>query len=212
MLTLYAWPTPNGQKLFLMLEELGEAYETRFVNIAKNEQFEPAFLKIAPNNKIPAIVDPDAADGPLALFESGAILQYLADKHGRFIAPSGKARWHAIQWLHWQIGGFGPMLGQLGYFGLRAQEKVPPAISRFTEEASRLLGVLDGRLGEARYLAGDEYSIADIATYPWARAAASSFKALLGDAVSNAANFARWLDEVGARPAVERAMAIKPPA
>lgn len=212
MLTLHAWPTPNGQKLFIMLEELGEPYETRFVNLGKNEQFDPEFLKIAPNNKIPALVDDSAEGGPLALFESGAILQYLADKYGRFLAPAGHDRWHAIQWLHWQMGGLGPMLGQLGYFGLRAEEKVPQAIDRFSEEARRLIGVLDKRLGEARYLAGKDYSIADIATYPWAKGAASFFTALLGETIANATNLARWLDEVGSRPAVERALAIKPPA
>jgi len=212
MLTLHAWPTPNGQKIFIMLEELGEPHEIRFVNISKNEQFDPEFLKIAPNNKIPALVDDEAEGGPLALFESGAILHYLADKYGRFLAPSGHSRWHAVQWLHWQMGGLGPMLGQLGYFGLRAEEKVPQAIARFTEEAARLIGVLDKRLGEARYLGGEDFSIADIATFPWARGAASFFTTLLAEPIGKAANLARWLDEVGNRPAVQRAMAIKPPA
>jgi len=212
MITLYAWPTPNGQKLFIMLEELGAPYETRFVNLARNEQFDPAFLKIAPNNKIPAIVDDSGQGEPLAMFESGAILEYLADKHGRLLAPSGTPRWRALQWLHWQIGGLGPMLGQLGFFGLRSETKAPLAISRFSEEAARLIGVLDGRLHEARYLAGGEYSIADIACYPWAKAASVSFRGLIGEALDKAANLQRWLDEVGARPAVARAMAIKPPA
>ncbi len=212
MLTLYAWPTPNGQKLLIMLEELGQPYETRFVNLGKNEQFDPEFLRIAPNNKIPALVDSAAEGGPLALFESGAILSYLADKYGRFLAPAGHARWHAIQWLHWQVGGFGPMLGQLGYFGLRAEEKVPQAIDRFTEEARRLIGVLDKRLGEARHLAGEAYGIADIATYPWAKSATSFFAPLLGETIDQATNLARWLGEIASRPAVVRAMAIKPPA
>lgn len=211
MLTLHAWPTPNGQKLFIMLEELGEPYETRFVNLGKNEQFDPQFLKIAPNNKIPALVDSAAEGGPLALFESGAILNYLADKHGRFLARTGHARWHAIQWLHWQVGGLGPMLGQLGYFGLRAPEKLPPAIDRFTEEARRLIGVLDHQLGATRHLAGEEYGIADIATYPWAKSAAAFFTPLLGETIDQATNLARWLDQVSARAAVVRAMAIKPP-
>lgn len=211
MLTLYVWPTPNGQKLFIMLEELGEPYETRFVNIANGEQFAPDFLKISPNNKIPALVDTGAASGPVALFESGAILQYLAELHGRFL-PEGQGRWQALQWLYWQVGGLGPMLGQLGYFGMRAEEKVPIAITRFSEEAGRLIGVLNERLGEARYLAGEDYGIADMAAYPWARAAATHFTALLGDRIGQAIHLARWLGEVGARPAVERAMAIKPPA
>lgn len=211
MLTLHAWPTPNGQKLFIMLEELGEPYETRFVNLGKNEQFRPDFLKISPNNKIPALVDTGAKGGPVSLFESGAILHYLADKYGRFL-PEGKSKWQALQWLHWQVGGLGPMLGQLGYFGLRAEEKLPQAINRFSEEAGRLIGVLDTRLGEARYLAGDEYSIADIAAYPWAKAAATHFTALLHDRIGQATRMTRWLDEIGSRPAVERAMSIKPPA
>jgi GST-like protein len=211
MITLYAWPTPNGQKLFIMMEELGRPYETRFVNLGRNEQLEPEYLKISPNNKIPAIVDDESGEGPISLFESGAILEYLADKYGRFLAPSGKARWQMLQWLHWQIGGLGPMLGQLGFYGLRSEEKVPLAITRFSEEAARLIGVLDRRLGEARYLGGEDYGIADIAAFPWARAANVNFRSLIGDALDKATHIERWLDEVGARPAVERAMAIKPP-
>lgn len=212
MITLHAWPTPNGQKLFIMLEELGQPYETRFVNIGKDEQFQADFLRIAPNNKIPAIVDDEGAEGPISLFESGAILEYLADKHGRFLAPSGAARWQTLQWLHWQIGGLGPMLGQLGFFGLRSEEKAPLAIGRFSEEAARLIGVLDRRLGEAAYVSGDDYGIADIAAFPWARAASANFRNLIGEALDQAGNLARWLDDVGARPAVVRALAIKPPA
>lgn len=211
MLTLYAWPTPNGQKAFLMLEELGEPYETSFVNIAKNEQFECDFLKISPNNKIPALVDMGAANGRVSLFESGAILHYLAEKYGRFI-PAGQDKWKALQWLYWQVGGLGPMLGQLAYFGMRADEKLPHAIKRFSDEADRLFGVLDKRLGEVRYLAGEDYSIADMAAYPWAQAAATRFTTLVGDRIGQATHVRRWLGEVGARPAVERAMAIKPPA
>lgn len=212
MITLYAWPTPNGQKLFLMLEELGQPYETRFVHIGRNEQFAADFLRISPNNKIPAIVDDDGEDGSIALFESGAILEYLADKYGVFLAPGGPARWQALQWLHWQIGGLGPMLGQLGFYGLRSEEKAPLPIGRFSEEATRLIGVLDRRLGETRHIGGEDYGIADIAAYPWARAASVNFRNLIGEALDKAANVARWLEEVGARPAVERAMAIKPPA
>ena len=211
MIKLYAWPTPNGQKLLIMLEELGEGYETHFVHLGRDEQFDPAFLAISPNNKIPAIVDQAADGGPIAMFESGAILTYLADKTGRFLAPTGAARWQAMQWLHWQVGGLGPMLGQLAFYGLRAEEKAPLPIRRFTDEATRLLGVLDRRLGEARFLAGDDYSIADIATYPWMKAASTNFTPLIGDALAASNNIARWLDEVGARPAVIAAMAIKPP-
>ncbi len=212
MITLYAWPTPNGQKLFIMLEELGQPYATHFVHIGRNEQFAADFLKISPNNKIPAIVDDEGEGGSISLFESGAILEYLADKSGRFLAPSGKPRWEARQWLHWQVGGLGPMLGQLGFYGLRSEEKAPLPIRRFSEEATRLIGVLDRRLGEARHIGGEDYGIADIAAYPWTRAASVNFRTLIGEALDKAANVARWLEEVGARPAVERAMAIKPPA
>lgn len=212
MVTLYTWPTPNGQKILIMLEELGAPYDTRFVNLGANEQFDPAFLAIAPNNKIPALVDDDAPGGSLAIFESGAILQYLAETSGRFLAPSGAARWAALQWLHWQIGGLGPMLGQLGFFALRAEEKSPLAIGRFTEEATRLLGVLDRRLGEARHLGGEDYGIADMANYPWVKGATTFFREPLAAALADAGNITRWLAEVEARPAVQRAMAIKPPA
>jgi GSH-dependent disulfide-bond oxidoreductase len=136
------------------------------VNIGKDEQFAPDFLKISPNNKIPAIVDDAGLDGPLAIFESGAILTYLAEKSGRFLAPSGPARYKALEWLHWQIGGLGPMLGQLGFFAVRSPEKAPLAIDRFTTEAERLLGVMERRLAEAPYLAGEDYTIADMACYP----------------------------------------------
>ncbi|WP_026359376.1 glutathione S-transferase N-terminal domain-containing protein [Sphingomonas sp. PR090111-T3T-6A] len=211
MLVLHSWTTPNGRKVPILLEELGLAYEIHFVDISKNEQFEPDFLAIAPNNKIPALVDYGAEDGPLSIFESGAILTYLADKHGRFLAPHGHARWKAMEWLYWQVGGLGPMLGQLGFFAVRSKEKAPLAIHRFTEEAERLLGVLERRLGEARYLAGDDYTIADIAAYPWMVGAATVQKEVLADAFRNKPAIARWMDELGARPAVQRGMAIKPP-
>src|ERR1700728_4660936 len=145
MLDLYTWNTPNGRKVPILLEELGAAYRTHLVNIGKNEQFTPEFLAISPNNKIPALVDDEAVGGKLSLFESGAILTYLADKHGRFLATEGSARWKAMEWLHWQIGSLGPMLGQLGFFAVRSPEKAPLAIARFTEEADRLLGVMNRR-------------------------------------------------------------------
>ena len=158
MITLYTWSTPNGRKISILLEELGLPYEVRPVNIGKDEQFDPAFLAIAPNNKIPAIVDHDAEGGPLSLFESGAILTYLADKTGRFLAPSGPARWRTLEWLFWQVGGLGPMLGQLGYFAGRAPEKLPLAIGRFSDEARRLLGVMETRLAASSYLGGADYT------------------------------------------------------
>jgi GST-like protein len=211
MLVLHSWTTPNGRKVPILLEELGLAYEIHFVDISKNEQFEPDFLAIAPNNKIPALVDYSAEEGPLSIFESGAILTYLADKHGRFLAPHGHARWKAMEWLHWQIGSLGPMLGQLGFFAVRSREKAPLAIQRFTEEADRLLGVLERRLTEARYLAGDDYTIADIAAYPWMVAATTVQKDALAGVLAGKDAIARWMAELAARPAVQRGMAIKPP-
>jgi GST-like protein len=208
MIKLYTWTTPNGRKISVMLEELGLPYELHPVDIGKNEQFAPAFLAISPNNKIPAIVDTEAAGGPLAIFESAAILTYLADKTGRFLAREGHARWKALEWLAWQIGGIGPMFGQLGFFAVRSKEKAPLAITRFTEECDRLLGVMEKRLGEAPYLAGDEYTIADIACYPWTDAATSYLAAPLGESMKTKPNVKRWLEAVGARPAVQRGMQI----
>lgn len=208
MIQLYTWSTPNGRKISIALEELGLPYVAHPVNIGQDEQFAPDFLKISPNNKIPAIVDDEAEGGPLSIFESAAILIYLADKTGRLLAPSGAARYRALEWLSWQIGGLGPMLGQLGFFAKRAPEKAPVAIERFTTESGRLLGVMDRRLGEARYLAGDEYTIADISCYGWTLAATSFLGDVLADDVTKAGNVKRWLDEVGARPAVQRGMQV----
>lgn len=208
MITLYTWTTPNGRKVSIMLEEIGYAYEAVSVNIGKDEQFAPDFLAIAPNNKIPAIVDHDAPGGPLAIFESGAILTYLAETSGQLLPASGPARWRTLQWLHWQIGGLGPMLGQLGFFARRSEEKAPLAIARFTDEADRLLGVMERRLGESRYLGGDDYSIADIACYGWTVAATTMLAEPLGPTMARIPAIRRWLDEVGARPAVQRGMAV----
>lgn len=208
MITLYTWTTPNGRKIAIMLEEVGLPYTVRPVNIGKDEQFSPEFLKVSPNNKIPAIVDDDAPGGPLSIFESGAILTYLAERTGRFLAPSGPERYKALEWLHWQIGGLGPMLGQFGFFAVRSDEKAPLAIRRFTEEADRLLRVMDRRLGEAPYLAGADYSIADIAAYPWTVAATTFLKDALGRTLAAVPNVHAWLERVGARPAVARGMEI----
>ncbi len=208
MIDLYTWGTPNGRKVSIMLEELGQPYAVHPVNIGREEQFAPKFLAISPNNKIPAIVDPDAPGGPLSLFESGAILTYLAEKTGRFLAPSGPARYHALEWLYWQVGGLGPMFGQLGFFAVRSSEKAPLAIQRFTDEAERLLGVMELRLSGAAYLAGDDYSIADIASYPWALAATTTLAPALVGVIEDKPDFQRWLRNVGARPAVQRGMAI----
>ena len=208
MIDLYTWGTPNGRKASIMLEELGLAYAVHPVNIGRDEQFDPKFLAISPNNKIPAIVDSDGPGGPLSLFESGAILTYLAEKTGRLLAAKGAARYKALEWLAWQVGGLGPMFGQLGFFAVRSTEKAPLAIERFTDEAERLLGVMELRLSEAAYLAGDDYSIADIASYPWALAATTYLAPALGEVVKEKPEFQRWLKNVGARPAVQRGMAI----
>ena len=178
------------------------------MNIGQDEQFAPEFLCISPNNKIPAIVDEDAEGGPLAVFESGAILTYLAEKTGRLLAPSGPARYAALQWVHWQMGGLGPMLGQLGFFAVRSKEKAPLAVDRFTTECGRLLGVMDGRLKEAPYLAGADYSIADIACYAWTLAATTFLKDALGRELDGKDAVRAWLDRVGARPAVQKGMAV----
>ncbi len=206
MITLHTWTTPNGRKPIILLEELAVPYETVPVDIGKDEQFRPEFLKLSPNNKIPAILDDEAEGGPLSLFESGAILTYLADKYGRFLAPSGAARWQATQWLHWQIGGLGPMLGQLGFF---AKQDDAFALERFVKEADRLLTVLDRQLAGAQYVAGDDYTIADIACYTWVMAAGERLKDTLGDRLDKP-DLQRWLALVGARPAVRKGMAWKP--
>jgi GST-like protein len=208
MITLYTWTTPNGRKASIMLEELGLAYQVKPINIGKDEQFAPDFLKIAPNNKIPAIVDDEAEGGPLAVFEGGAILVYLAEKTGKLLAASGPARYKALEWTFWQTGGLGPMLGQLGFFAMRSKDKPPEAIERFTTESARLLGVLDKRLSEAPYLAGDDYSIADIAAYGWTFAASTMLRQAAPDAWGDTPSIDRWLKAVGARPAVQRGMAV----
>jgi GST-like protein len=208
MITLHTWTTPNGRKVPIMLEELGWPYEVRTVDLSKDEQHAPDFLKISPNNKIPAIVDHDAEGGPLAIFESGAILTYLAEKSGRLLAASGPERYKALEWLHWQIGSLGPMLGQLGYFAKRAEEKTPAAIARFTEEGERLLGVMERRLKESAYLGGEAYSIADIAAYPWTLAATTFLQEPLAQALQDKEAIRRWLQMVGERPAVQRGMAV----
>ncbi|MES2538074.1 MAG: glutathione S-transferase N-terminal domain-containing protein [Pseudomonadota bacterium] len=208
MITLHTWTTPNGRKISIMLEELGISYEVRPINIGQDQQFTPEFLAISPNNKIPAIVDDEADGGPLSVFESGAILTYLAEKHGRFLDASGPARYKTLEWLHWQIGGLGPMLGQLGFFEVSSKEKSALASTRFTTEAERLLGVMDKRLSEATYLAGDNYSIADIAAYPWIFSATTRLKDVLGESLAQKTSIQRWLRQVGDRPAVQRGMEV----
>ena len=204
MIELYTWRTPNGRKVSVMLEECGLAYRVHKIDIGKDEQFAPAFLAISPNNKIPAIVDPEGPDGrPMSLFESGAILVYLAGKTGRFLPADVRGKYVALQWLMFQMGGIGPMFGQLHHFLRAAKEEVPYAIDRYTKEKDRLYGVLDKRLGEAAFLAGDDYTIADIATYPWV-ARHEWHKTDL----AAFPNVKRWFDAISARPAVVRGMAV----
>jgi GST-like protein len=208
MITLYTWTTPNGRKASIMLEEVGLPYEVKAINIGKDEQFSPEFLAVAPNNKIPAIVDHDAPGGPLAIFESGAILVYLAEKTGKLLPSSGPARYKALEWTFWQIGGLGPMLGQLGFFMMRSKDKPPEAIERFTTESARLFGVMEKRLAEGPYLAGDDYSIADIACYNWTQTAAPLLKSAAPEAYGEKPAIERWLKAVRERPAVIRGTAV----
>jgi GST-like protein len=204
VIDLYTWTTPNGRKVSIMLEECGLAYNAHKIDITKDEQFAPDFLKISPNNRIPAIVDQEGPDGkPLPLFESGAILIYLAEKTGKFLPKDLRGRYTTLQWLMWQMGGVGPMFGQAHHFLRAAPEKVPYGIERYTKETRRLYGVMDKRLGEAPFLAGDAYTIADIATYPWA----ARHEWHLVD-LAEFPNVKRWYDGIGARPAVQRGMAV----
>ena len=207
MIDLYTWKTPNGRKISIMLEEAGLPYDLKPVDLGKAEQTAPAFLAVSPNGKIPGIVDHDAPDGPLALFESGAILTYLADRSGMLLAPSGAARYLAMSWTYWQVGGLGPMLGQLGFFS-RQKEPNQGAIERYSAECGRLLHVLEDRLSTAPFLAGDAYSIADVACYPWVTAGRSMLRQALPEDARDLPATTRWLDQVGARPAVQRGMAV----
>lgn len=201
---LYSWATPNGHKVHILLEELGLPYEVHAIDIGRGDQFDPEFLKISPNNKMPAIVDPEGPDGqPLSLFESGAILLYLAEKHGRFLPQDPRGRYGCIQWLMWQMGGLGPMLGQAHHFLQYAPEEIPYARKRYANEAKRLYGVLDRRLGESPYLAGEDYSIADIAAWPWTRGPERQ-----GVERADYPNFVRWFDAIAARPAVQRGVEV----
>ncbi len=201
---LYSWPTPNGHKIHIILEELGMPYRAHGVDIGTGAQFDPEFLKISPNNKVPAIVDPDGPGGqPIALFESGEILIYLAEKGGRFLPAKGAQRYAVLQWLMFQMGSIGPMLGQAHHFRVYAPEKIPYAIDRYTNEAKRLYGVMDKRLADARYLAGDEYSIADMATWPWIRSWERQ-----GVDLNALPQVKRWFEEIEARPAVQRGIAV----
>jgi len=204
MIDLYYWTTPNGHKITIFLEESGLEYRIHPINIGKGDQFAPEFLRISPNNRIPAIVDQAPADGgePVALFESGAILHYLAQKTGRFLSAELRGQAETLQWLFWQMGGLGPMAGQNHHFRLYAKDKIPYAIDRYVNETHRLYGVLDKRLGDREFVAGD-YSIADMAIYPWLRPYENQ-----GQDIDEFASLKRWFIAISERPAVERAYAL----
>ena len=203
MIDLYTWPTPNGHKIHIMLEEVGLPYNVIPIDIRQGDQFDPEYLKLNPNNKMPTIVDPDGPDGgPYTVFESGAILMYLAEKTGRFMHSAPGRRFLAIQWLMFQMGHIGPMLGQAHHFRGYTPEPIEYGITRYTNEAGRLYGVLDRRLAEVEYLAGD-YSIADIATFPWTRSYDKQ-----GQDLKDFPNVKRWFEAIDARPAVQRGLQV----
>ncbi len=204
MIDVYFWPTPNGYKVTVMLEEIGLRYKVIPVNIGKGDQFKPEFLKISPNNKMPAIVDHEGPGGePLAMFESGAILMYLAEKSGKLMPSDTRGKYSVIQWLMFQMGTVGPMLGQAHHFRRYAPEKLEYAIQRYTNEASRIYNVIDKRLSEAAYLAGADYSIADIATYPWLVP-----HSMQGQSLDDYPHLKRWYEEIRNRPATQRGFAV----
>ncbi len=204
MIDVYSTATPNGHKVHILLEELGLPYRVHHIDIGAGDQFKPDFLAISPNNKIPAIVDADGPDGkPISLFESGAILLYLAGKSGQFLGTTDREKFTTLQWLMFQMGGVGPMLGQAHHFRIYAPEKITYAFDRYTNEARRLYGVLDRRLTEQTWLAGSAYTIADIATFPWIRSWKNQ-----GVELSEFPQVQRWFDDIAARPAVQRGVTV----
>ena len=204
MIEVFTWPTPNGNKVHVMLEECGLPYRVTPVNIGAGDQFKSDFLAISPNNKIPAITDPEGPDGkPISLFESGAILLYLAAKTGKFLPETDRERFEVLQWLMFQMGGVGPMLGQAHHFRIYAPEKIPYAIDRYSNEAKRLYAVIEQRLSQSRFLGGNAYSIADIATFPWLRSWQNQ-----GVALSDYPHLEKWFNAIDARPAVQRGVKV----
>jgi GST-like protein len=204
MIDLFTWPTPNGHKAHIMLEETGLDYTVHPIDIGAGDQFDPAFLKISPNNKMPALVDQEGPGGkPISLFESGAILIYLAEKTGQFLPQEPRARYSVLQWLMFQMGGVGPMLGQAHHFLQYAPEDLPYAKKRYANEANRLYGVIDRRLAESPYIAGEDYTIADIAIWPWLR-----FPVRQGVNGADYPNYQRWHEKIGERPAVQRGVQV----
>lgn len=209
MIDLHYWPTPNGHKITMFLEEAGLPYTIHKVDIGKGDQFKPEFLAIAPNNRMPAIVDhePKGGGAAISVFESGAILLYLAEKTGKFISSDIRGRVEVLQWLFWQMGGLGPMAGQNGHFNTYAPEKVPYAIDRYTKETTRLYSVLNKRLADRRFVAGEAYSIADMASYPWIVPHERHKQT-----ITDFPHLKRWFDEISARPATMKAYAnVEPP-
>jgi GSH-dependent disulfide-bond oxidoreductase len=208
MIDVYSWPTPNGHKVHIMLEEcglrLGRDWQVHPINIGQGDQFAPEFLKISPNNKIPALVDPVGPDGkPISLFESGAILLYLASKTGKFLPRSDRQKFEVLQWLMFQMGGVGPMLGQAHHFRIYAPEKIDYAYDRYTNEAKRLYGVMDKQLEGRKFIAGQQYSVADVAIFPWVRSWENQ-----GIEWKDYPRLKDWFDRVGSRPAVQRGVAV----
>lgn len=208
MIDVYSWATPNGHKVHIMLEEcglrLGRDWQVHPVNIGAGDQFKPEFLRISPNNKIPALVDSEGPDGkPISLFESGAILLYLAAKTGKFLPRSDRKKFEVLQWLMFQMGGLGPMLGQAHHFRIYAPEKISYAIDRYTNEAKRLYGVLDRQLAQNKYVAGSQYTVADIAIFPWLRSWQNQ-----GIDWADFPHLKRWFDAVSQRPAVQRGVQV----
>lgn len=208
MIDVYSWPTPNGHKVHIMLEEcgqrLGRDWQVHPINIGAGDQFQPDFLKISPNNKIPAIVDPHGPDGkPISLFESGAILLYLASKFGKLLPKTDRQKYEVLQWLMFQMGGVGPMLGQTHHFRMYAPEKIEYAVNRYTNEAKRLYGVMDKRLATSAYLGGRNYSIADISVFPWLRSWQNQ-----GIDWADYPHLKAWFDKIAERPAVQRAVQV----
>ncbi|MEO7057548.1 MAG: glutathione S-transferase N-terminal domain-containing protein [Caldimonas sp.] len=204
MIDVYSWPTPNGHKIHVMLEECGLPYRAIPVDIGAGEQFEPGFLAISPNNKIPALVDPDGPDGePISIFESGAILVYLAAKTGKFLPADVRGRYETLEWLMFQMGGVGPMLGQAHHFRIYAPKKIPYAVDRYTNEARRLYGVMNKRLESREFMAARQYTIADIAIFPWVRSWQNQ-----GIDWADSPHLRRWFDRIGARPAVQRGVEV----
>jgi GST-like protein len=204
MIDVYSWATPNGHKVHIMLEETGLEYRVHAIDIGAGDQFKAEFLAISPNNKIPAIVDADGPGGkPISLFESGAILIYLAEKTGKYLPSDPVARYATLQWLMFQMGGIGPMLGQTHHFRIYAPEKIEYAINRYTNEAKRLYGVMDTQLSKTQHLAGDDYTIADIAAFPWTRSWQNQ-----GIELDEFPNVKRWHEAIAARPAVVRAVEV----